>query len=63
MQLIEAGSRVLLQDLKGETGKRVSKAVLDRLAIIGLINRTLVDGAAVATTVSPLLGDWGRRHT
>ena len=61
-QLIEAGSWVLLHDLKDKAGKRVSKAVLDRLAIIGLINRTLVDGAAVATTVSPLLGDWVRRH-
>ena len=62
MQLIEAGSWVLLQELKDETGKIVSKTVLDRLAIVGLINRTLVDGAAVATTVSPLLGDWVRRH-
>jgi hypothetical protein len=40
MQLIEAGSWVLLQELHNEAGGSVPKAVLDRLAIVGLINRT-----------------------
>lgn len=60
-QLIAAQSWVLLQDLTHESGGSVPKTVLDRLAVTGLINRTLVDGAAAATAVSPLLGDWVRR--
>ena len=60
-QLIEAKSWVLLQDVKDETGGSAPKTILDRLAVLGLINRTLVDGAAAATVVSPLLGDWVRR--
>jgi hypothetical protein len=65
MQLVEAKSWVLLQDLRDETGGAAPKPVLDRLAVTGLINRTLVDGAAAATLVSPLLADWIRRtsHT
>ncbi len=63
MQLIEKGSWVLLQELHSETGEKVSKTVLDRLAIAGLITRTLVDGAASAAIVSPLLADWVRRTT
>ena len=58
IQLIEAGSWVFLQDLKNETGDQVDKGILDRLAILGLIDRTLIDGAAAAKAVSPLLGDW-----
>jgi hypothetical protein len=64
-QLIQAKAWVLLQDLHDETGGAAPKPVLDRLAVTGLINRTLVDGAAAATLVSPLLADWVRRthHT
>lgn len=58
IQLIEAGSWVLLEDLKNEAGGRLPKKVLDRLAMLGLINRTLVEGAAAAKAVSPLLIDW-----
>ena len=61
IQLIEAGSWVFLQDLKNETGDQVDKGVLDRLAILGLIDRTLIDGAAAVKAVSPLLGDWVMR--
>ena len=61
IQLIEAGSWVFLQDLKNETGDQVDKGVLDRLAILGLIDRTLIDGAAATKVVSPLLGDWAIR--
>ncbi len=60
-QLIQAKSWVLLEDIKDAAGGSVPKPVLDRLAIVGLINRTLVDGAAAATIVSPLLSDWARR--
>jgi hypothetical protein len=60
-QLVAAQSWVLLQDLLHESGGSVPKSVLDRLAVTGLINRTLVDGAAAAAVVSPLLGDWVRR--
>jgi hypothetical protein len=60
-QLVQAKAWVGLQDLKDHTGEHVSKTVLDRLAVVGLINRTLIDGAAVATAVSPLFGDWVRR--
>jgi len=64
-QLIQAKAWVLLQDLHDEAGGAAPKPVLDRLAVIGLINRTLVDGAAAAALVSPLLADWIRRthHT
>lgn len=61
VQLIEAGSWVLLQDLKNEAGGIPPKRVLDRLVVIGLIYRTLVDGSAAAKAVSPLLGNWARR--
>ena len=60
-QLVEAKSWVLLQDLHDETGGAALKPVLDRLAVTGLINRTLIDGAAAAALVSPLLADWIRR--
>ncbi|HTP42848.1 MAG TPA: hypothetical protein VML36_10545 [Nitrospiria bacterium] len=60
-QLVQAKTWVELQDLKDDAGGRVPKSVLDRLAVVGLINRTLIDGAAVAAAVSPLLGDWVRR--
>jgi hypothetical protein len=60
-QLVQAKSWVLLQDLHDETGGGAPKPVLDRLAVTGLINRTLVEGAAAATLVSPLLADWLRR--
>jgi len=60
-RLVQAKAWVGLQDLKDDTGGCVPKSVLDRLAVVGLINRTLVDGAAAATAVSPLLGDWVRR--
>ena len=60
-QLIEAGSWVLLDDLKNEAGGKLPKKVLDRLATLGLIIRTLVDGSAMAKAVSPLLGDSVRR--
>jgi hypothetical protein len=64
-QLIQAKGWVLLQDLHDEGGDDAPKPVLDRLAVTGLINRTLVDGAAAASLVSPLLSDWIRRmhHT
>ena len=60
-RLIEAGSWVFLEDLKIKTGGRFPKKVLDRLANLGLIIRTLVDGAAAVKTISPLLGDWARK--
>lgn len=60
-QLVEAKSWVLLQDLHDKAGGAASKPVLDRLAVTGLINRTLIDGAAAAALVSPLLADWIRR--
>lgn len=60
-RLIGAGSWVFLHDLKNASGGKTPKALLTRLAILGLINRTLVDGAAAARPVSPLLGEWVRR--
>ena len=61
-KLIEAGSWVYLGDLKTKTGGRFPKKVLDRLANLGLIIRTLVDGAAAVKTTSPLLDDWARKQ-
>ena len=61
IQLIEAGSWVPLEDLRNENGDKPPKSILDRLAILGLINRTLVDGGAAAKVISPLLGHWVRR--
>ncbi|HEY4485347.1 MAG TPA: hypothetical protein VI702_03360 [Nitrospiria bacterium] len=60
-QLIENGSWILLADLKTVSGGKIPKRVLDRLAILGLITRTLVDGSAAAKAVSPLLGEWAAR--
>ena len=60
-QLIGNGSWVLLGDLKNESGGKPPKKLLDRLAILGLITRTLVDGSAAAKAVSPLLGAWAAR--
>jgi hypothetical protein len=60
-QLIEAATWVPLHELKDETGANAPKTLLDRLAVSGLINRTLVDGAAVVALVSPLFADWARR--
>jgi len=60
-QLIEAQSWVPLQDVRDGAGGSAPKNLLDRLAVTGLISRTLVDGAAVAGAVSPLLGNWARR--
>ena len=57
-ELFEAGSWVSLEDLKIKSGGRFPKKVLDRLASLGLIIRTLVDGAAAVKIVSPLLGNW-----
>lgn len=64
-QLIAAATWVPLHELKSEDGVGVPKALLDRLAVTGLINRTLIDGAAAVSLVSPLLADWARRtgHT
>jgi hypothetical protein len=59
--LIEVGSWVHLEDLEDDTGGRPPKKCLDRLATLGLIHRTIVEGAAAAKIVSPLLVDWARR--
>ena len=59
-RLISAGSWVFLDDLRDGAGRKPPKPVLDRLASLGLIIRTLVDGAAAARIVSPLLLDWVR---
>ncbi len=60
-RLIEAGQWVSLERLKDDGGKGPPKEVLDRLAILGLINRTIVDGAAAVRIVSPVLTEWVRR--
>ena len=62
-RLVSAGTWVSLEDLRDTTGRRPTKATLDRLAILGLIHRTLVAGAAAARIVSPLLVDWVRRSS
>ena len=59
--LIQAEAWVPLVDLRDEDGDKLPKSILDRLAILGLINRTLVEGEAAAKAISPLLGDWARR--
>jgi len=61
-QLVSAGSWVHLEDLRDGMGGKPPKAILDRLAILGLIIRTLVDGAAAVRIVSPLLLDWARAY-
>lgn len=61
MRLMEAGSWVFLENLRDDAGGKVPKETLDRLAISGLIVRTLVDGMAAARIVSPLIGEWVRR--
>ena len=58
---ISADTWVRLEDLREGRGKKVPKAHLDRLANLGLIIRTLVDGAAAARIVSPLFSEWARR--
>jgi hypothetical protein len=58
---ISADTWVRLEDLKGMRGKKVPKILLDRLANLGLIIRTLVDGAAAARIVSSLFSEWARR--
>lgn len=60
-RLVSAGSWVHLEDLRDGRGGKPPKAILDRLATLGLIIRTLVEGAAAARIVSPLLLDWHRR--
>lgn len=52
-QLARVEGWIPLQDLKDSTGGSPDKTVLDRLATLGLIARTLVDGAAAARLVSP----------
>ena len=49
-----------LQALEGEGGQRPSKALLDRLCMLGLTIRTLKDGTAAIRWVSPLLGRAGK---
>lgn len=60
-RLVEAGSWVFLEDLKINTRGRFPKKVLDRLASLGLVIRTLVDGAAAVKIISPLVGIWARK--
>lgn len=60
-RLVSAGTWISLEDLRDAAGHRPAKATLDRLAMLGLIQRTLVDGAAAARIVSPLFVDWARR--
>lgn len=60
-QLIEAGTWVRLEDLMDAAGGRPPKKVLDRLTTLGIIDRTLVEGAAAVKIVSPLFCDWARR--
>jgi hypothetical protein len=54
-RLIAVGGWVSLEELRDT---QATKATLDRLAILGLIQRTLVDGAAAARIISPLLVNW-----
>lgn len=61
IQLIQAEAWVPLVDLRNEDGEKLPKVILDRLAILGLINRTLVEGEAAAKAISPLLGEWAER--
>lgn len=54
------GNWTELQTLEGEGGERPSKALLDRLCMLGLTIRTLKEGTAAIRWVSPLLGRAGK---
>lgn len=60
-RLFSAGRWVSLEELRDLPGGQPKKATLDRLAILGLIQRTLVDGAAAVRIISPWLTEWVRR--
>jgi len=60
-RLISAGRWVSLEELRDLPGGRPTKSTLDRLAMMGLIQRTLVDGAAAVRIISPWLAEWVRR--
>jgi hypothetical protein len=62
-ELVRAGSWVRLEELKDAVGARPPKKVLDHLATLGVINRTLIEGAAAVKIVSPIFGEWVRRTT
>ena len=57
-RLMAEGKWISLEELRDV---QASKATLDRLAILGLIQRTLVDGAAAARIISPLFMDWAKQ--
>jgi hypothetical protein len=57
-RLIAVGKWVSLEELRDISGGQSTKATLDRLANMGLIQRTLVDGGAAARIISPWLVEW-----
>lgn len=60
-QLDPGGKWTLLDALKGPTAEKIPKPALDRLCMLGLTVRTLIDGVAAIRLTSPLFAEVAER--